>query len=110
MNAGYLVRTAYTRGNKLLITADFNATASIEITGAPKSAKRLYINGRKVKHDVNKNGIWKTTVGYKEPGLRLPNLEGLDWKYIDALLELRAVMTTVRGRLQTSRKLTTHES
>ncbi|KAL1960822.1 hypothetical protein VTO42DRAFT_5805 [Malbranchea cinnamomea] len=89
VKAGYLVRTAYVEGNKLHITADFNATTSVEVVGAPKSTKKLYINGRKVKHDVDKNGIWKTTVDYNTPGFELPNLKNLHWKYIDALPELQ---------------------
>jgi hypothetical protein len=90
VNAGYLVRTSYLQGNQLHLTADFNATTTVEIIGAPKSAQSLYINGRPYKQTVDANGFWSTTVTYASPDLGLPSLKDLDWKYVDSLPEIQA--------------------
>lgn len=89
MKAGYLVRTAYVDKEDLHITADFNATTPIEVIGAPEGAKNLYINGGEMKHSVDDNGIWTACVEYEKIDAELPNLRGLDWKYIDAMPELQ---------------------
>ncbi len=90
VKAGYLVRSAFMQGDDALhITADFNATTAVEVIGAPKAARSLHINGDKVPHDVDSNGIWKAVVEYREAGLSLPDLEALEWKYVDSLPELR---------------------
>lgn len=83
------MRTAYTKRHELHITADFNSTTPIEIIGAPRSVRKLYINGRKISHEVDKNGIWKAIVKYEKPKINLPNLKKLDWKYVNTLPELQ---------------------
>ncbi|KAL2820614.1 putative beta-galactosidase A [Aspergillus granulosus] len=87
VKAGYLVRNAYLKGRNLHITADFNTTTPVEIIGAPRTAKNLFINGKEARHSVNKIGIWTTEVGYSSPGIKLPDLETLNWKFIDTLPE-----------------------
>ena len=89
VKAGYLVRTAYMRGRNLHLTADFNATTPVEVIGAPKFAKHLFINGDKVDYNVDKNGYWNTKVEYSAPDLKLPNLKDLSWKHLDTLPEIR---------------------
>lgn len=84
----YLVRTAYTKNKELHIKADFNETTTVEVIGAPKSARKLVINGVNYKYDVDSNGFWTTTVKYKEPQFNLPKLSKLHWKAIDSLPEL----------------------
>ncbi|KAJ5096819.1 hypothetical protein N7456_007540 [Penicillium angulare] len=89
VNAGYLVRTAYLSGSELHLTADFNATTSIEVFGAPSKAKTLVINGKKAQTKTDKNGIWSTSVSYTAPKVELPTLKNLKWKYIDTLPEIQ---------------------
>lgn len=89
VKAGYLVRTAYLQGVNLHITADFNATTPIEVIGAPERAKHLFINGEKFQHVVDQNEIWVSSVGYADPGITLPSLRDLDWKYLDTLPEIQ---------------------
>ncbi|KAL1961973.1 hypothetical protein VTN77DRAFT_708 [Rasamsonia byssochlamydoides] len=89
VKAGYLVRTAYLQGSQLHLTADFNRSTIVEIIGAPKAAKSLYINGVQYKQTVDNNGFWSTPVTYNSPDLNLPNLENLDWKYVDSLPEIQ---------------------
>lgn len=89
VKAGYLVRKAYLNGSELHINADFNATTSIEVIGAPKSAESLYINDEKVPHEVDKNGHWTSHVDYAAPKIALPRLENSEWKYLDTLPEIQ---------------------
>ncbi|GCB26180.1 probable beta-galactosidase A [Aspergillus awamori] len=90
VKAGYLVRTAYLKGSGLYLTADFNATTSVEVIGVPSTAKNLFINGDKTSHTVDKNGIWSATVNYNAPDISLPSLKDLDWKYVDTLPEIQS--------------------
>jgi beta-galactosidase len=89
VKAGYLVRTAYLQGSDLHITADFNATTSVEVIGAPSKAKNLVINGNKAQIKVDKNGIWSTSVKYTAPKISLPSLKDLKWKSLDSLPEIK---------------------
>ena len=89
VKAGYLVRTAYLQGSDLHLTADFNATTSVEVIGAPSGAKNLVINGNKAQVKVDKNGIWSTSVEYTAPKIKLPSLEHLKWKSVDTLPEIQ---------------------
>ncbi|KAL4876298.1 putative beta-galactosidase A [Aspergillus karnatakaensis] len=90
VKAGYLVRNAFVDGRNLHLTADFNTTTGVEVIGAPRSARNLFINGKQAKHKVDKNGIWTTEVKYFAPKLNLPDLSSLNWKYIDAVPEAQA--------------------
>lgn len=89
VKAGYLVRTAYLQGSDLHITADFNATTPIEVIGVPENAKNLCINGQRVQHSVDHNGIWVSNVNFSPPEINLPRLQDLDWKYLDTLPEIQ---------------------
>ncbi|RLL97383.1 hypothetical protein CFD26_106997 [Aspergillus turcosus] len=90
VKAGYLVRTAYTKGSGLYLTADFNATTSVEVIGAPSGVRNLYINGEKAQFKTDKNGIWSTEVKYSPPKMQIPNMKDLDWKYLDTLPEIQS--------------------
>ncbi|PYH85697.1 beta-galactosidase extracellular [Aspergillus uvarum CBS 121591] len=90
VKAGYLVRTAYVKGNGLYLSADFNATTPIEVFGAPATTRNLYINGEKTSHTVAKNGAWTTEVKYSAPKISLPSLKSLSWKYLDTLPEIQS--------------------
>lgn len=89
VHAGYLVRSVYLDKDDLHITADFNTTTTVEVIGAPKSAKYLFINSEKVHYRIDDNGIWSTSVAYHPPHFRLPDLQSLNWKYTDALPEIQ---------------------
>ncbi|KFY87587.1 hypothetical protein V500_06879 [Pseudogymnoascus sp. VKM F-4518 (FW-2643)] len=90
VKAGYLVRTAAAKGNTLQLTGDFNATTPFEVIGAPKSAKKLTINGQNVAIETSKStGSWHGLVKYQRPFFNIPNLENLQWKSTDALPEIQ---------------------
>ncbi|ELR01888.1 hypothetical protein GMDG_05070 [Pseudogymnoascus destructans 20631-21] len=90
VKAGYLVRTATTKGNTLQLSGDFNATTPFEVIGAPKSAKKLTINGQPVAIETcNSTGSWHGLVKYQRPFINIPNLESLQWKSTDALPEIQ---------------------
>ncbi|KAL2823374.1 putative beta-galactosidase A [Aspergillus cavernicola] len=90
VKAGYLVRNAFVKGRNLHLTADFNATTPIEVIGAPGTANALFINGKKARYSVDKNGIWTTEVTYSPPKITIPSLQDLNWKYLDTLPEAKA--------------------
>lgn len=90
VHGGYLVRTSYVQGSQLHIAADWNSTTALEVIGAPKPAKTLYINGQQVAYEVDTNGIWLATIQYQAPQLNLPDLVEADWKYIDSLPEIQS--------------------
>ncbi|KFZ01799.1 hypothetical protein V500_00608 [Pseudogymnoascus sp. VKM F-4518 (FW-2643)] len=87
VKAGYLIRTAYTAGDTLHLTGDFNATTSIEVIGA--SNKRLKVNGKTVDITISSTGALSGIVQYNAPSFNLPNYAQLHWKSIDALPELQ---------------------
>ena len=78
------------KGKNLHLTADFNATTTVEVIGAPSAAKNLFINDAKVHHKVDDNGFWVSKVDYSAPKIKLPSLKDLDWKYIDSLPEIQS--------------------
>ncbi|QKX55508.1 uncharacterized protein TRUGW13939_02601 [Talaromyces rugulosus] len=90
VNAGYLVRTARLQGNDLYLEADFNATTTVEIFGAPENAKNLYINGRGQNFTKDSHGFWSTSAIFETPQFTLPDLTKLTWHSIDSLPELQA--------------------
>ncbi|PCG98627.1 Glycoside hydrolase, family 35 [Penicillium occitanis (nom. inval.)] len=88
VKADYLVRTAYLQGDNLHLTADFNATSTIEVIGVPKGARNLFVNSRKVPFKVDKHGFWVAEIPYVPPKIELMDFKALDWKYVDTLPEL----------------------
>ncbi|KAH8688981.1 beta-galactosidase [Talaromyces proteolyticus] len=90
LSAGYMVRTARLQGDELHIAADFNATTTVEIFGAPASANSLYINGQKQQFTKDSQGFWTTTVIFEMPNFILPDLTQLHWFSIDSLPELQS--------------------
>ncbi|KAL2444773.1 putative beta-galactosidase A [Exophiala dermatitidis] len=90
VKAGYLVRSASLVDDQLQITADFNATTAIEVIGVPAAAKTLCVNGQNVQYSVDpRSGDWSSiTVSWADPGIKLPALNTLEWKYIDSLPEV----------------------
>lgn len=78
------------QGSSLHLTADFNTTTPVEVIGAPSQARRLIINGKMAHVNVDKNGIWSTSVAYSAPKIDLPSLKNLDWKSIDTLPEIQS--------------------
>ncbi|KAJ5247363.1 CAZyme family GH35 [Penicillium chermesinum] len=89
VKAGYLVRTASLQGSDLHISADFNATTTVEVIGAPSSAKKIVINNQTLDTTVDKNGILSARVHYKAPKFKFPSLKDLPWKSIDTLPEIQ---------------------
>jgi beta-galactosidase len=90
VNAGYLVRYAWLQGSELHLSADFNATTTVEVIGVPTAATSLYVNGVLYSHTKTSNGFWAASVKYSTPKLSLPDFSKLTWKYVDSLPELQS--------------------
>ena len=91
IEAGYLVRDVTLDGSALKITGDLNATAPFKLIGAPKAATQLFFNGKKLGFKTNAaTGEWTSSLEYKTPSIKLPDLSSLKWKYIDSLPEIQA--------------------
>ncbi|PCH04028.1 Glycoside hydrolase, family 35 [Penicillium occitanis (nom. inval.)] len=90
VNAGYLVRYAWLQGSELHLSADFNATTTVEVIGVPKAATSLYVNGVLYSHTKTSNGFWTASVKYSAPKISLPDFSKLTWKYVDSLPEIQS--------------------
>lgn len=99
---GYLVRTAMLQGSELHISADFNASASLEIIGVPPKAKSLVINDKAVPHSVGTHGFWTVDIKYEVPRLEVPFLPNLTWKYADSLQNSRLPTMIADGLSRTT--------
>jgi hypothetical protein len=85
------VRAAKVDGTTLALTGDLNATTPIEILGgAPTSITKLTFNGQDVDFTTSKEGVISATVDYPRPRISIPQLQDLEWKYIDSLPELQS--------------------
>ena len=89
LKAGYLMRTAQRDGKALHLVGDVNATTPIEIIGgAPPKLEKLTFNGRPLHFQQTDLGVVTATVDFKEPKIKLPDLNKLKWKKIDSLPEI----------------------
>lgn len=84
------MRSAEISGDTLSLSADFNATTSVEVIGAPRSVSKLKINGRGVETTRGVAGTIRATVEYIAPKFELPDLESVEWKWADSLPEIKA--------------------
>lgn len=89
VNGGYLIRSASVNGSSLLLQADFNATTSLEVIGAPEGISRLKVNGRTVPHTTSKLGNLMAEPDIRIPRVAVPDLSKLEWYQVDSLPELR---------------------
>ncbi|KIY02701.1 uncharacterized protein Z520_01166 [Fonsecaea multimorphosa CBS 102226] len=89
LKTGYLAREAHIKGDELHLRADFNDTTPIEVIGVPSIANALFVNDLPVQYDVNSQGDWSAIFNYTEPNISLPDLQSLEWKYIDSLPEIQ---------------------
>ncbi|KAI1378420.1 glycoside hydrolase family 35 protein [Hypoxylon crocopeplum] len=88
INGPYLVRSASISDGELHIKADFNASATVEIIGAPIGISKLVIND--VETATETSGLATTaSVSIAAPSFTVPSLPDLDWKYIDSLPEIQ---------------------
>jgi hypothetical protein len=91
VKAGYLVRTAKVDGTTLSLTGDLNSTTPIEVLGgAPSALAKLTFNGQDIPFTTSSEGIISATVEYAEPKLSIPQLQSLEWKYVDSLPEIQS--------------------
>lgn len=90
INGGYLIRSVDVTGSTLSVNADFNATTSLEIIGAPEDTTKLVLNGEKVEYTKNGLGNWVVKPAITFPETKLPDLKSLKWKGIDTLPEIKA--------------------
>lgn len=84
------MRTAKVDGDSLALTGDVNATTPIEILGAPSGVSSLTFNGKEISVSTSKEGVLTGTLDFANPDLSIPQLNSLDWKYIDSLPELQS--------------------
>lgn len=89
-NGGYLLRTATKSGTSLYLTGDLNATSPLEIIAGLPGSNNIYFNGAKVAGVKSANGRLSATLTYSPPGIDVPDLSALEWKYIDSLPEIQA--------------------
>ncbi|KAI0129915.1 lactase [Xylariales sp. AK1849] len=88
--AGYLLRSAVKSGTSLYLTGDLNATTDLEIIAGLPGSNNIYFNGEKVPSVKSTNGRLSATLTYATPDVEIPELESLEWKYIDSLPEINS--------------------
>ncbi|KAI1393322.1 glycoside hydrolase family 35 protein [Hypoxylon trugodes] len=88
INGPYLVRTASVSNDELHIKADFNATTTVDIIGVPQGVSKLFINDVETATETSGLSVL-AGVTVKAPSFSVPDLTGLDWKYLDSLPELQ---------------------
>jgi hypothetical protein len=75
----------------LALTGDLNSTTPIEVFGgAPSSISKLTFNGKDVEFTTSKQGVVSGTVEFSQPKIEIPQLQDLEWKYIDSLPEIQS--------------------
>lgn len=73
-----------------MLSADFNATTSMEIIGAPASVRSIQVNDKIFAVNGSHTVGIAVHVDYTALDLDMPNLNSLDWKYIDTLPEIQS--------------------
>ncbi|KAF1926705.1 glycoside hydrolase family 35 protein [Didymella exigua CBS 183.55] len=90
VHAGYLVRSASVSNGRIDLTGDINTTTTIEVIGgAHENVKSLSWNGKDLNTKLDRNGFLSGSVSFSVPNIKLPDLNDLTWKSIDALPELQ---------------------
>ncbi|RDW65164.1 beta-galactosidase-1 [Coleophoma crateriformis] len=116
VQAGYLIRSVNLENNNLYVNGDVNATVPFKLIGVPKEAKSFFFNGKKLNFTVDKiTGDWEGSLEYEEPAeLEIPNLDTLEWKYVDNLPEIKSTyddslwtLADITSTNNTRRNLTT---
>ncbi|KAK5021119.1 hypothetical protein LTR60_000118, partial [Cryomyces antarcticus] len=74
----------------IYILGDLNATASIEVIGAPNSLSQMSFNGKSLKCNHGRWGSLSTSATYQAPKYSVPDLNTLKWKVIDSLPEVQS--------------------
>lgn len=90
VNGPYLVRSALVEGDNLILAADFNKTASIEIVGVPSGVSSLQVNQVTLEHTADSLGSWTASQDYSPPEFSIPDLPSATWYYIDSLPEIQS--------------------
>ncbi|KAL2838092.1 glycoside hydrolase family 35 protein [Aspergillus pseudoustus] len=88
VKAGYLLRSADILGNALHLIGDVNATTTVEVISTPSRVSSLVFNGKRVKTRT-RHGRLVGEVSFESPDIVLPDIERLNWKYTDALPEIK---------------------
>ncbi|KAJ5811527.1 hypothetical protein N7474_007828 [Penicillium riverlandense] len=89
VKAGYLVRTVKVDKDNVYLTGDFNATTDVEIIGANKATKSLFVNSKSTVFQQDRHGVIKAVSNFVTPSFSLPNLSKIDWKVLDSLPEIQ---------------------
>tara|TARA_R110002003_G_scaffold120_6_gene10656 strand:- start:14354 stop:16240 length:1887 start_codon:yes stop_codon:yes gene_type:complete len=91
VRAGYLLRTASISGGVINLVGDVNATTTVEVVGgAHEVITGLTFNGERLEAKRDHNGFLGAPVTFSDPAIKVPSLDSLNWKYVDALPELKA--------------------
>ncbi|OTB06588.1 glycoside hydrolase family 35 protein [Hypoxylon sp. CI-4A] len=88
VKGGYLIRNASIVDDSLYLVGDVNATTEIEVIGAPITPKRLFFNGDEINITKSNSSLVSGIIDYVPPDIELPDLQSLDWRYIDSLPEI----------------------
>ncbi|KAJ5938139.1 hypothetical protein N7454_004481 [Penicillium verhagenii] len=89
VKAGYLMRTASLCGEDVCLTGDVNTTTAVELISSPaENVKGIVFNGKKLKTLTTEAKKLSATLEYDPPRLDIPDLENLEWKYLDTLPEI----------------------
>lgn len=84
------MRSASVEDDKLILAADFNKTASIEIIGVSSSVTSLQVNQAVLEYTTDSLGSWTASQDYSPPEFDIPDLSTATWYYIDSLPEIQA--------------------
>ncbi|CAG8902480.1 unnamed protein product [Penicillium egyptiacum] len=88
VKGGYLMRNATIYGDTLALNGDLNGTVEVEVIATPAGCcSALIFNGKHVKTTVNGARL-RGVLEYESPMIRNPDLNVMDWHYIDSLPEL----------------------
>lgn len=90
IKGGYLWRTASVEGSTLSLAGDLNATAQVELVGAPQGVERLRFNGVDVDSQTTPYATITALLKFVTPSFQLPDLTKLEWKLLDSLPEIQA--------------------
>lgn len=90
IKAGYLIRSALICGQALCLSGDVNSTTEIEIISVPTTdINEIIFNGEKLATSRGKNGKISAAVRYEPIVPIIPDLDDLEWRYLDYLPEIQ---------------------
>jgi hypothetical protein len=109
VKGGYLMRSAAISGNDVYLTGDINRTTTVEVIAGALPNANLYFNGKIVTGSASgtpvstisdgqpqalaasgsSTAVLSAQIAYVSPSISIPDLSGLEWKYINSLPEIQ---------------------